>query len=63
VGWGVIPARYPPPGKFQQISAVSKLSTLDSKLVRNDRKLSDDLRKILRFIEMPSEGLELPLDI
>jgi O6-methylguanine-DNA--protein-cysteine methyltransferase len=36
---------------------------VDSKLVRNDRKLSDDLRKILRFIEMPSEGLELPLDI
>ena len=35
----------------------------DSKLVRNDRKLSDDLRKILRLIEMPSEGLELPLDI
>jgi AraC family transcriptional regulator, regulatory protein of adaptative response / methylated-DNA-[protein]-cysteine methyltransferase len=35
---------------------------VDSKLVRNDRKLSDDLRKILRFIEMPSEGLELPLD-
>jgi O6-methylguanine-DNA--protein-cysteine methyltransferase len=35
----------------------------DSKLVRNDRKLSDDLRKILRFIEAPSEGLNLPLDI
>jgi O-6-methylguanine DNA methyltransferase len=35
----------------------------DSKLVRNDRKLSDDLRKILRFIETPSEGIELPLDI
>jgi len=35
----------------------------DSKLVRNDRKLSDDLRKVLRFIEVPSEGLNLPLDI
>jgi O-6-methylguanine DNA methyltransferase len=43
----------------------SDLATLftDSKLVRNDRKLSDDLRKILRFIEAPSEGLNLPLDI
>jgi O-6-methylguanine DNA methyltransferase len=35
----------------------------DSKLVRNDRKLSNDLQKILRFIEAPSEGLNLPLDI
>jgi O-6-methylguanine DNA methyltransferase len=35
----------------------------DSKLVRNDRKLSNDLRKILRFIEAPSEGLNLSLDI
>src|ERR1700736_2133496 len=35
----------------------------DSKLIRNDRKLSDDLRKILRFIEAPSEGLNRPLDI
>src|ERR1700730_164443 len=29
---------------------------IDSKLVRNDRKLSNDLQKILRFIEAPSEG-------
>jgi O-6-methylguanine DNA methyltransferase len=36
---------------------------IDSKLVRNDRKLSNDLQKILRFIEAPSEGLNLPLDI
>jgi O-6-methylguanine DNA methyltransferase len=35
----------------------------DSKLVRNDRKLSDDLGKILRFIETPSDGLNLRLDI
>jgi AraC family transcriptional regulator, regulatory protein of adaptative response / methylated-DNA-[protein]-cysteine methyltransferase len=35
----------------------------DSKLVRNDRKLSNDLQKILRFIEAPSEGLNLSLDI
>ena len=34
-----------------------------SKLVRNDRKLSDDLGKILRFIETPSDGLNLRLDI
>jgi hypothetical protein len=36
---------------------------IDSKLVRNDRKLSNDLQKILRFIEAPSEGLNLSLDI
>ena len=35
----------------------------ESKLVRDDRKLGDDLRKILRFIETPAEGLDLPLDI
>jgi methylated-DNA-[protein]-cysteine S-methyltransferase/AraC family transcriptional regulator of adaptative response/methylated-DNA-[protein]-cysteine methyltransferase len=35
----------------------------DSKLVRDDRKLGDDLRKILRFIETPAEGLDLTLDI
>jgi methylated-DNA-[protein]-cysteine S-methyltransferase/AraC family transcriptional regulator of adaptative response/methylated-DNA-[protein]-cysteine methyltransferase len=34
-----------------------------SKLVRNDRKLSDDLGEILRFIETPSDGLNLRLDI
>jgi AraC family transcriptional regulator, regulatory protein of adaptative response / methylated-DNA-[protein]-cysteine methyltransferase len=34
-----------------------------SKLVGNDRMLSNDLQKILRFIEAPSEGLNLPLDI
>ena len=35
----------------------------DSKLVRDDRKLGDDLRKILRFIETPAEGLDLALHI
>ncbi len=35
----------------------------ESKLVRDDRKLGDDLRKILRFIETPAEGLDLALDI
>ena len=34
-----------------------------STLVRNDRKLAGDLRKIQRFIEAPAEGLDLPLDI
>jgi O-6-methylguanine DNA methyltransferase len=35
----------------------------DSALVRNDQKLRGDLRKILRFVEAPAEGLDLPLDI
>jgi O-6-methylguanine DNA methyltransferase len=35
----------------------------ESTLVRDDRKLGDDLRKILRFIETPAEGLDLALDI
>jgi O-6-methylguanine DNA methyltransferase len=50
---------------YEAAELESDLATLftDSKLVRNDRKLSDDLRKILRFIEAPSEGLNLPLDI
>jgi AraC family transcriptional regulator, regulatory protein of adaptative response / methylated-DNA-[protein]-cysteine methyltransferase len=36
---------------------------MESKFVRDDRKLGDDLRKILRFIETPAEGLDLALDI
>jgi O-6-methylguanine DNA methyltransferase len=32
-------------------------------LVRNDRKLEGDLEKILRFIETPTRGLDLDLDI
>ena len=35
----------------------------ESTLVRNDRALAGDLKKILRFIEAPAEGLDLPLDI
>jgi len=35
----------------------------DSAPVRNDEKLRGDLRKILRFIEAPADGLDLPLDI
>jgi O-6-methylguanine DNA methyltransferase len=35
----------------------------ESKFVRDDRKLGDDLWKILRFIETPAEGLALGLDI
>jgi O-6-methylguanine DNA methyltransferase len=34
-----------------------------AKLVRRDEKLADDLQKILRFIETPAQGLDLPLDI
>jgi methylated-DNA-[protein]-cysteine S-methyltransferase/AraC family transcriptional regulator of adaptative response/methylated-DNA-[protein]-cysteine methyltransferase len=34
-----------------------------STLVRNDRKLRDDLEKVLRFIESPAIGLDLPLDM
>jgi AraC family transcriptional regulator, regulatory protein of adaptative response / methylated-DNA-[protein]-cysteine methyltransferase len=35
----------------------------ESNLVRNDRKLSDDLQKVLHFIETPAIGLDLALDI
>jgi AraC family transcriptional regulator, regulatory protein of adaptative response / methylated-DNA-[protein]-cysteine methyltransferase len=35
----------------------------ESKLVRNDGKLSDDLQKVLHFIETPAIGLDLPLDM
>jgi methylated-DNA-[protein]-cysteine S-methyltransferase/AraC family transcriptional regulator of adaptative response/methylated-DNA-[protein]-cysteine methyltransferase len=35
----------------------------ESRLVRDDWKLGEDLRKILRFIDTPAEGLDLALDI
>src|SRR5260370_39338672 len=35
----------------------------NSTLVRNDRKLNENLKKIRRFIETPAEGLDLPLDV
>jgi len=35
----------------------------ENTLVRNDRRLDGDLRKILRFIETPARGLDLELDI
>jgi AraC family transcriptional regulator, regulatory protein of adaptative response / methylated-DNA-[protein]-cysteine methyltransferase len=35
----------------------------ENTLVRNDRKLEDDLQKIVRFIETPARGLDLELDI
>jgi len=35
----------------------------DSTLVRNDRTLASDIQKIVRFIEAPARGLDLPLDI
>jgi O-6-methylguanine DNA methyltransferase len=35
----------------------------ESRLIRNDRKLSDDLQKVLRFVEAPAEGLDLPIDM
>jgi O6-methylguanine-DNA--protein-cysteine methyltransferase len=33
----------------------------ESELIRNDHKLDDDLQKVLRFVETPSEGLSLEL--
>ena len=35
----------------------------ENTLVRNDRKLDGDLKKIVRFIETPARGLDLELDI
>jgi O-6-methylguanine DNA methyltransferase len=35
----------------------------ENTLVRSDPKLDDDLKKILRFIETPTQGLDLELDI
>jgi methylated-DNA-[protein]-cysteine S-methyltransferase/AraC family transcriptional regulator of adaptative response/methylated-DNA-[protein]-cysteine methyltransferase len=35
----------------------------ESTPVRDDRKLNGDLEKILRFTEMPAQGLDLELDI
>jgi methylated-DNA-[protein]-cysteine S-methyltransferase/AraC family transcriptional regulator of adaptative response/methylated-DNA-[protein]-cysteine methyltransferase len=34
-----------------------------NRLARNDAKLHGDLRKVLRFIETPANGLDLTLDI
>jgi O-6-methylguanine DNA methyltransferase len=44
---------------------VSDVATLFPKgdVVRNDRKLNGDRQKVLRFIETPAEGLDLPLVI
>ena len=35
----------------------------DRRLVSNERGLRDDMSKVVRFIETPSEGLALPLDM
>jgi AraC family transcriptional regulator, regulatory protein of adaptative response / methylated-DNA-[protein]-cysteine methyltransferase len=35
----------------------------DSRLVADERQLRDDLSKIVRFIDKPSEELDLPLDM
>src|ERR1700722_13482176 len=35
----------------------------DSRLVADELQLRDDLSKIMRFIDKPSEGLDLPLDM
>jgi O6-methylguanine-DNA--protein-cysteine methyltransferase len=35
----------------------------DSRLVADEQQLRDDLSKIVRFIDKPSEGLDLPLDM
>jgi O-6-methylguanine DNA methyltransferase len=44
---------------------MSDLASLfpNSDVVRNDRRLNGDLQKVLRFIETPAEGLDLPLAI
>jgi methylated-DNA-[protein]-cysteine S-methyltransferase/AraC family transcriptional regulator of adaptative response/methylated-DNA-[protein]-cysteine methyltransferase len=34
-----------------------------SRLVAGEQKLRDDLSKVVRFIDKPSEGLDLPLDM
>jgi methylated-DNA-[protein]-cysteine S-methyltransferase/AraC family transcriptional regulator of adaptative response/methylated-DNA-[protein]-cysteine methyltransferase len=35
----------------------------DSRLVADEQQLRDDLSKLVRFIDKPSEGLDLPLDM
>jgi O-6-methylguanine DNA methyltransferase len=35
----------------------------DSRLVADEQQLRDDLSKVMRFIDKPSEGLDLPLDM
>jgi methylated-DNA-[protein]-cysteine S-methyltransferase/AraC family transcriptional regulator of adaptative response/methylated-DNA-[protein]-cysteine methyltransferase len=35
----------------------------DSRLIADERQLRDDLSRVLRFIDTPREGLDLPLDM
>jgi len=35
----------------------------DNRLVADEKQLRDDLSKVVRFIDKPSEGLDLPLDM
>src|ERR1700738_95257 len=35
----------------------------DSRLVADEQQFRDDLSKVVRFIDKPSEGLDLPLDM
>ena len=35
----------------------------DNRLVADEQQLRDDLSKVVRFIDKPSEGLDLPLDM
>src|ERR1700676_1315588 len=35
----------------------------DNRLVADEQQLRDDLYKVMRFIDKPSEGLDLPLDM
>jgi O-6-methylguanine DNA methyltransferase len=35
----------------------------DNRLVADEHQLRDDLSKVMRFIDKPSEGLDLPLDM
>jgi AraC family transcriptional regulator of adaptative response/methylated-DNA-[protein]-cysteine methyltransferase len=34
-----------------------------AKLVANEAIVQDDLAKVIRFVDKPSEGLDLPLDL
>jgi methylated-DNA-[protein]-cysteine S-methyltransferase/AraC family transcriptional regulator of adaptative response/methylated-DNA-[protein]-cysteine methyltransferase len=46
-----------------ELTADLALRFPESALARDDRKLNGDLEKILRFIEVPAQGLDLELDV
>lgn len=49
--------------EVEELTADLAVRFPESTLVRNDRKLDGDLKKVLRFIETPAQGLGLELDI